>query len=148
MRGFLLLIVATLIVSSASAANDTVQSYIINDQPYTPYPVFVITLALGLLFLILSLILSGDQNNDAFAALAIIPLFASSWMALQLDFTSGGVTGTATSTVMRSDHNIFPSAVLAIIIFSIGCVAVYQLYRLMTQNNSDDSYGYRYADED
>lgn len=149
MRGFLFLVVASLIVSSACAANETVESYILHDQPYTPYPVFILTLGLGMMFLILSLILSGEQNNDAFAALSIIPLFASSWMALQLDFQQGGVAGTITDSVFRSDHMIYPSSVLAIVIFSLGCVAVYQLYRLMTQNRADDSYsqGY-YSDED
>lgn len=141
MRGFLFLIVASLFVSSAYAANETVESYIVHDQPYTPYPVFILTLGLGMMFLILSLILSSEQNNDAFAALAIIPLFASSWMALQLDFQQGGVAGTVADSVFRSDHMIYPSSVLAIVIFSLACVAVYQLYRLMTQNSVSDSYG-------
>jgi hypothetical protein len=70
-------------------------------------------------------------------------------MALQLDFQQGGVAGTVTDSVFRSDHHIYPATVLAIVIFSLGCVAVYQLYRLMTQNRaasySNDGY---YPDED
>lgn len=132
LRGFLFLIIASLLVGSAYAANDTVSSYVINDQPYTPYPVFVVTLSLGLLFLILSLVLSGDQNNDAFAALSIIPLFAAAWMANQLAFSMGGAVGTVSDSVFRVNYQVYPATVLAVIIFLLGVVAIFQFYRLLT----------------
>jgi hypothetical protein len=126
------------------AANTSLDSYIIHDQPYTPFPVVVLTLGLGLIFLGLSLILPLEKNADAFAALAILPLYAASWMALQLDFPIGGVAGTISDSVLRTDHHIYPSTLLAIVCFVLGCVAIYQLYRLMTENKiiakSDDPY--------
>jgi hypothetical protein len=124
----------------ADAANTSLDSYVVQSQPYTPYPVFVLTLGIGLMFLIMSLILSNDQNNDAFAALAIIPLFASSWMALQLDFPMSGVAGTVENSVFRTDHLIYPQSILAVVLFALGCIAVFQLYRLMTANKPGNMY--------
>jgi hypothetical protein len=134
MRGWLLLIVATLLVSSAYAANESVDTYIIHDEPYTPYPIFVVVFAIGFVCLILSLALSGDQNQDAFAALAIIPLFVSAWMANQLDIQIAGVAGTVTDSVMRVDHHIYPS-VAPYIIGAFGVIAILQLIRLITHRN-------------
>jgi hypothetical protein len=150
MRLLLFLVCASLLVNCVWAANTTVESYIVHNEPYTPYPVFILTLGLGMMFLILSLILTGEQNNDAFAALAIIPLFAASWMALQLDFQQGGVAGTITDSVFRSDHHIYPSTILALVIFSLGVVSIFQLYRLITQNRIGENYdqGYYAADDE
>jgi hypothetical protein len=134
MRGCLLLIVTTLLVSSAYAANESIDTYIIHDEPYTPYPIFVVVFAIGFICLILSLALSGDQSQDAFAALAIIPLFVSAWMANQLDFPNMGVAGTVTDSVMRVDHHIYPS-VAPYIVGAFGVVAILQLIRLLTNRN-------------
>lgn len=131
----LVLVVTTLLVSSAYAANESVETYIIHDEPYTPYPVFVVVFAIGFICLILSLALSGDQNQDAFAALAIIPLFASAWMANQLDIQVAGVAGTITDNVMRVDHHIYPATIAAIIIGALGVISILQLIRLITNRN-------------
>lgn len=136
-------VLLSLSVIPADAANTTITNYVVQDQPYTPYPVFLLTLGLGVIFLILSLTLSGEQNNDAFAALAIIPLFVASWMALQLDIPMGGVTGTVTDSVLRVDHLIYPQSILAAVIFVMFCGSIYQLYRLMSANklgSSDDGW--------
>lgn len=139
----LFLVISVLLLAAvvpANAANQSVSSYVVQDQPYTPYPVFLLTLGLGIIFLLLSLVLSGDQNNDAFAALAIIPLFVSSWMALQLDFTMGGIAGTVSDNVLRVDHLIYPQSILAYVLFALGCVAIFQLYRVLTANRTGSEY--------
>jgi hypothetical protein len=93
------------------------------------------------LFLILSLVLSGDQNNDAFAALAVIPLFAAAWMANQLAFSMGGAVGTVSDSVFRVNYQVYPATVLAVIIFLLGIVAIFQFYRLLTASRVEEPMG-------
>lgn len=139
MRVSLFLILASLLVGSAYAVdtNLSVNTYTIHSEPYTPYQIFIVTLALGLTFLILSLLLTKDQNADAFAVLGIIPLFASSWMALQIDIPVSGMIALANDTNMiRTEHHIYPATVLAVIIFLLAFIAIFQTYRLLTTDTS------------
>jgi hypothetical protein len=134
----LLLVISVSLVIPAYAANDTLDLYTIVDQPYTPLPLLALVLAIGLLFLILSLTLSAEQNNDAFAVLAVIPLFMSAWMSLQIDIPKSGMIGDTTFTLIRTQHYIYPSMYLAVVCFILGIVAVLQVYRLMTTSKMQE----------
>jgi hypothetical protein len=129
---FAICICIILSVSPVCAANESVNTYTIHDEPYTPLPVFAITLALGFGLLILSFIFPPDDAAGAFAGLAIPLLFAAAWMANQLDIASSGIIGDAADSISRTDHNIYPAAVLAALIFMFGIVAILRLYTVIT----------------
>lgn len=138
-RLVLVTFLASLLVSNAYAldTNLSVNTYIIHSEPYTPYQIFIVTLALGLTFLILALLLSKEQNSDAFGALSIIPLFAAAWMALQIDIPVSGMISMANDTNMiRTEHHIYPATILAVIIFLLALIAIFQTYRLLTSDTS------------
>lgn len=137
MRLFLFLIFASLLVNCAYAADEnlSVNTYIVHSEPYTPYQIWIVTLALGLTFLILALLLSKEQNADAFSALSIIPLFAAAWMALQIDIPVSGMISLGNQTNMiRTEHHIYPATILALIIVLLAFIAIFQTYRLLTSD--------------
>jgi hypothetical protein len=133
------------------AANESVNTYTVHDEPYTPLPVFAITLALGFGLLILSFIFPPDDTAGAFAALATPILFAAAWMANQLDIASSGIIGDATDSISRTDHNIYPSVVLAAVIFMFAIVAILRLYVVITTARNETKPKYRnpnYSEDD
>lgn len=131
-----------------SAANTSVSTYEVHAEPYTPFPVFLVTFGVGFACLFMSLVLSADQNNDAFAALSIIPLFAAAWMANQLDFPVAGLLGSTESNLFVANHHIYPATILTVVIFTFAIIAVFQLYRLLTApgNVEEPSHQWQGAD--
>jgi hypothetical protein len=133
----LFLILSSLLVTFACAddpTNQSVNTYIIHSEPYTPYQIWIVTLALGLTFLILALLLSKEQNADAFSALSIIPLFAAAWMALQIDIPVSGMIPLTSGNMIRTEHHIYPATILALIIVLLAFIAIFQTYRLLTSD--------------
>lgn len=129
---FLLFLALVLLATPAYAANTSLDTVNVVDHPYTNFQIFGVTFGLGLVFFIISMLASREQNPDAFAALAIIPMFLSAWMAMQLDFPTRALITTATDSTIWTQHNIYPSIFLAIISFVLGVLSVLQLYRLLT----------------
>lgn len=130
---FIVIMAAILLFAvPVSAANTSVSTYEVHNQPYTPFPVFLITFGIGFACLFLSLILSPEQNNDAFAALGAIPLFSAAWMANQLDFPMGGLIGSTTDNLFIANHHIYPATILTVVIFTFAIIDIFQLYRLLT----------------
>jgi len=138
---FLLFLALLLITSPVYAlSNASLDTYNVQDQPYTPFQVFLVMGTLGLVFFILSFLASKDQNSDAFAALAVIPLFLSAWMAMQLDFPTRAIVMDGTTSTIWTQHNIAPSIFLAITAFVLGVIAIAQLYRLLTTDTVENTH--------
>lgn len=137
---FLLFLALLLAVSPAYAlTNASLDTFNVQDQPYTPFQVFLVMGTLGLIFFILSFLATKDQSNDAFAAMAIIPLFLSAWMAMQLDFPTRAYVLDGTTNVIWTQHNIAPSIFLAVVAFVLGVIAIAQLHRLLTTDTVENT---------
>jgi glucan phosphoethanolaminetransferase (alkaline phosphatase superfamily) len=148
---FAICICIILSVSPVCAVNESVNTYTVHDEPYTPLPVFAITFAVGFGLLILSFLFPPDDAAGAFSGLAIPILFAAAWMANQLDIASSGIIGDATDSISRTDHNIYPAVVLAAVIFMLAVVAILRLYTVITTARNESKPKYRnpnYREED
>ena len=136
---FLLFLTLAILVVPAYGANTSLDTYNVIDQPYTNIQIFGVMFGLGLIFFIISMLATKEQNNDAFAALAIIPLFLSAWMAMQLDFPTRALITSATDSTIWTQHNIYPSIFLAIVSFVLGVLSILQLYRLLTTDTVEST---------
>lgn len=136
---FLLFLAIVLLVTPAYAANSSLDTINVVDQPYTNFQIFGVMFSLGLIFFIISMLASREQNADAFAAMAIIPLFISAWMAMQLDFPTRALITSATDSTIWTQHNIYPSIFLTIVSFVLGVLSILQLYRLLTTDTVEST---------